>query len=198
MASNTLQVFDECKITETHVKSYNRKTGALATEKATKLGCTGKLEISSEYKTIVKNCEGVEQKSVKKITKLTGTISVHMPLAIARTVFGLSNEGLKSGVYGISDTTNTPDMCLTTKAIDLFTDEEKYICLPKIAFTTGFAKTIDNTSEEVAEVELEFNAYKDENNEFYYEACASEVDKTSIGDKWLEEFTPSMVKATTA
>ena len=109
-----------------------------------------------------------------------------------------NNEGLKPGVYGISDTTNTPDMCLTTKAIDLFTDEEKYICLPKIAFTTGFAKTIDNTSEEVAEVELEFNAYKDENNEFYYEACASEVDKTSIGDKWLEEFTPSMVKAPTA
>ena len=35
MASNTLQVFDECKITETHVKSYDRKTGALATEKAT-------------------------------------------------------------------------------------------------------------------------------------------------------------------
>lgn len=198
MANKTLQVFDECKITETHVKSYDRSTGTLSTEKATKLGCTGKLEISSEYKTIVKNCEGVEQKSVKKITKLTGTISVHMPLAIARTVFGLSNEGLKDGVYGISDTTNTPDMCLTTKAIDLFTDEEKYICLPKIAFTTGFAKSIDNTSEEVAEVELEFNAYKDENNEFYYEACASEVDKTSIGDKWLEEFTPSMVKAASA
>ena len=103
MANNTLQVFDECKITETHVKSYDRSTGELSTGKATKLGCTGKLEISSEYKTIVKNCEGVEQKSVKKITKLTGTISVHMPLAIARTVFGLSNEGLKTGVYGISD-----------------------------------------------------------------------------------------------
>lgn len=198
MANNTLQVFDECKITETHVKLYDRSTGALATGKATKLGCTGKLEISSEYKTIVKNCEGVEDKSVKKITKLTGTISVHMPLAIARTVFGLSNEGLKEGVYGISDTTNTPDMCLTTKAIDLFTDEEKYICLPKISFTTGFAKSIDNTSEEVAEVELEFTAYKDENKQFYYEACASEVDKTSIGDKWLEEFTPSIVKAASA
>lgn len=198
MANSSLQVFDECKITETHVKSYDRSTGQLVSGKATKLGCTGKLEISSEYKTIVKNCEGVEQKSVKKITKLTGTISVHMPLAIARTVFGLSNEGLKDGVYGISDTTNTPDMCLTTKAIDLFTDEEKYICLPKIAFKTGFAKSIDNTSEEVAEVELEFNAYKDENNEFYYEACASEVDETSIGDKWLEEFTPSMVKAASA
>lgn len=195
MAVKTLPVFDECKITETHVKLYDRSTGELKTEKATKLGCTGKIEISSEYKTIVKNCEGVEQKSVKKLTKLTGTISVHMPLAIARTVFGLSNNGLKNGVYGISDTSDTPDMCLTSKAIDLFTDEEKFICLPKIAFTSGFAKTIDNTSEEVAEVELEFSAYKDSNNEFYYEACASEVDKTTIADKWLEEFTPAMVKA---
>ena len=66
MTNKTLQVFDECKITETHVKSYDRSTGALATEKATKLGCTGKLEISSEYKTIVKNCEGVEEKVLRK------------------------------------------------------------------------------------------------------------------------------------
>lgn len=195
--NNTLTVFDECKITDTHVKLYDRSTGELVSGNATKLGCTGKIEISSEYKTIVKNCEGVEQKSVKKITKLTGNISVHMPLAIARTVFGLSNEGLKTGVYGISDTSNTPDMCLTTKAVDLFTDEEKYICLPKIAFTSGFAKTIDNTSEEIAEVELEFNAYKDENKEFYYEACASEIDD-SVGNSWLENFTPSLVKAPSA
>lgn len=194
MASK-VDVFDECRITDTHVKTYDRSTGKISEGKATKLGCTGKLEISTEYQTIVKNCEGVESKSVKKITKLTGTISVHMPLAIARTVFGLSNDGLADGVYGISDKTNIPDMCLTTKAIDLFSEEEKYICLPKIAFQTGFAKSIDNTSEEVAEVELEFNGYKDENNEFYYEALASEVDKTSIGDKWLEEFTPEIVKA---
>lgn len=192
---NKIEVFDECKITETHVKLYDRKTGTLSSEQATKLGCTGKLDLSAEYKTIVKNCEGVETKSVKKITKITGTISVHMPLVIARTVFGLSNEGLKDGVYGLSDTASTPDMCLTSKAIDLFTDEEKYICLPKMAITSGFAKSIDNTTEEVAEVELEINAYKDENNEFYYEACASEVDKASIADKWLKEFTPSLVKA---
>lgn len=196
--AETIKVFDECKITDTHVKLYDRKTGALATGEASKLGCTGKIELSSEYKTIVKNCEGVEEKSVKKLVKLTGKITAHMPLAIARTIFGLSNDGLAPGVYAISDTSFTPDMLLTTKAVDLFTDEEKYICLPKIAFTTGFAKSIDNSSEEVAEVELEFNAYKDENNEFYYEACASEVDKASIGDKWLEEFTPSMVKAVSA
>lgn len=197
MAQSKVEVFDECKITDTHVKTYDRKTGTLSSEKAKKLGCTGKLELSSEYKTVVKNCEGVEVKSVKKLVKLTGKISAHMPLAIARTIFGLSNEGLKDGIYGLSDTSNTPDMCLTTKAIDLFTDEEKLICLPKIAFTSGFAKTIDNTAEEVAEVELEFNAYKDENNKFYYDACASEVDTTTIASKWLEEFTPTLVKATT-
>lgn len=195
MEDKKIEVFDECKITETHVKIYDRKTGLLSSEEAQKLGCTGKIELSSEYKTIVKNCEGVEQKSVKKLTKLTGKISVHMPLAMARTVFGLSNEGLKTGVYAISDTSNIPDMCLTTKAVDLFTDEEKYMCLPKISYTTGFAKTIDNTIEELAEIELEFNSYKDENNKFYYEACASEVDKESIGDKWLKSFTPDLVKA---
>ncbi len=193
-----IETFDECKITETHAKLYDRSTGKLAESDAQRLGCTGNIEINTEYKTIVKNCEGVEQKSVKKITKLTGKISVHMPLAIARTVFGLSNEGLAEGVYGLSDKSNIPDMCLTSKAVDLFTDEEKYICLPKISFTTGFAKKIDNSSEEVAEVELEFNGYKDENGEFYYEAIASEVDKVSIGDKWLKQFTPSIVKAPAA
>lgn len=195
MATKTLTSFDECKITETHVKTYNRSTGELSTDKAQKLGCTGKIEISSEYKTIVKNCEGVEAKSVKKITKLTGNISVHMPLAMARLVFGLSNDGLKSGVYGLSDKSSVPNMCLTSKAVDLFTDEEKYICIPNLAITSGFAKTIDNTAEEIAEVTLEFNGYKDDNKEFYYEACASEVDEATIGNKWLEEFTPSLVKA---
>lgn len=197
MAQSNIEVFDECKITDTHVKTYDRKTGTLSSEKAKKLGCTGKIELSSEYKTIVKNCEGVEVNSARKLVKLTGKISAHMPLAIARTMFGLSNEGLKAGVYGLSDTSNTPKMCLTTKAIDLFTDEEKLICLPKISFTSGFAKTIDNTVEEIAEVELEFSAYKDENKQFYYEACASEVDTDTIANKWLEEFTPTLVKATT-
>lgn len=194
--AETIKVFDECKITDTHVKLYDRKTGALATGEASKLGCTGKIELSSEYKTIVKNCEGVEEKSVKKLVKLTGKITAHMPLAIARTIFGLSNDGLAPGVYAISDTSFTPDMLLTTKAVDLFTDEEKYICLPKLSFTTGFAKTIDNTVEEVAEIELEFSAYKDANKKFYYESIASEVDST-IGDKWLTNFDPTMVVAST-
>ena len=193
-ASNTVTVFDECKITETHVKLYDRKTGELTKDEASKLGCTGKIEFSPEYKTIVKNCEGVEEKSTKKLVKLTGKISVHMPLRIARIIFGLTNEGLASGVYAISDTSCAPNMLLTTKAIDLFTDEEKYMCLPKISFTTGFAKTIDNTAEEIAEVELEFSAYKDANKKFYYESIASELDD-EIGSKWLKDFDPTMVVA---
>ena len=194
MSTNTIKEFDEVRITDTHIKDYVRETGALATGEAEKMGCTGKIELSSEYKIIVKNCEGVQTKSVKKLVKLTGKMSIHMPLAIARKVFGLSNKGLKEGVYGLSDEAITPDVLLTTKAIDLFTEQEKYICLPKISFTTGFAKTIDNTVEEVAEVELEFEANKDENKQFYYEALAAEVDKESIGDKWLKEFTPELVK----
>lgn len=197
MTKNTLEKFDECKITEAHVKMYNQKTDTLSSDKATKLGCTGKIELSSEYKTIVKNCEGLETKKVKKLVKLTGNISAHMPLAIARTVFGLSNKGLKDGVYAIDDSTDTPNMCLTAKAIDLFTDEEKYMCLPKISFSTGFIKTIDNTADQVAEISLNFDAYKDENGKFYYESCASEVEDANISTKWLEEFTPTLVKATT-
>ena len=193
---NTIEEFNECKVTQAHVNTYDRKTGALTIGKANAMGCTGKINLSSEYKIIVKNCEGVEVKNVKKLVKLTGNISLHMPLSIARIVYGLSNNGLKSGVYALGDDANTPNMLFTAKVIDLFTDEEKYISIPKVAITTGFIKEIDNSSEEVAEVELEFSAYKDENNKFYYEALASEVDAATIGQKWLEEFTPSMVKAT--
>lgn len=193
--TNTIEEFNECKVTAAHVKTYDRKTGALSTEKAKAMGCTGKIETSSEYKVIVKNCEGVEVKSVKKLVKLTGNISLHMPLSIARTVYGLSNEGLKTGVYALSSDSITPDMLFTAKVIDLFSDEEKYICFPKMSITSGFAKSIDNTSEEVVEVELEFTAYKDENNKFYYEALKSEVDEESVGTKWMEEFTPTLVKA---
>lgn len=195
MANNVIEEFNECKITQAHVKTYDRSTGALSEGNASAMGCTGNIEISSEYKVIVKNCEGVEQKSVKKLVKLTGKLSMHMPLSIARTVYGLSNANLKNGVYGLSSDSSTPDMLYTAKVIDLFTEEEKYICIPKMSITTGFVKTIDNTSEEVAEVEIEFNAYKDSNNEFYYEALSSEVDATTVGNKWLEEFTPDLVKA---
>ena len=193
--NNTIEEFNECKVTSAHVKTYDRKTGVLSSEKAKAMGCTGKIETSSEYKVIVKNCEGVEVKSVKKLVKLTGNISLHMPLSIARTVYGLSNEGLKTDVYALSSDSITPDMLFTAKVIDLFSDEEKYICFPKMSITSGFAKSIDNTSEEVVEVELEFTAYKDENNKFYYEALKSEVDEASVGTKWMEEFTPALVKA---
>lgn len=193
----TIEEFNECKITAAHVKTYDRKTGVLSTDKAQAMGCTGKIETSSEYKIIVKNCEGVETKSVKKLTKLTGNISLHMPLSIARIVYGLSNEGLKTGVYAIGDDSITPDMLFTAKVIDLFSDEEKYICFPKMSITSGFVKSIDNTAEEVAEVELEFSTYKDENNKFYYEALQSEIDAAEIGSKWMEEFTPELVKAAT-
>lgn len=193
--AETVKVFDECKITDTHVKIYDRKTGELATGQATRLGCVGKLNLSSEYKSIVKNCEGIEEKKVKKLTKLTGTISVHMPLAIARTVFGLSNDGLVEGVYALSDTSQAPNMCLTTKAIDLFTEEEKLICLPNIIFTDGFAKTIDNTSEEIAEIELNFDAYRDANKKFYYDTIVSEVSDT-VANQWLTNFESSIVLKT--
>lgn len=195
METKDINEFNECRITSAHVKTYDRKTGVLSTEKSKAMGCTGAIEFSPEYKVIVKNCEGVEEKSVKKLIKLAGKIKLHMPLSIARTVYGLSNDGLKTGVYALSSKDITPNMLFTAIVIDLFSDEEKYVCLPKISITSGFAKSIDNTSEEVAEVELEFTAYKDENNKFYYEALKSEVDEASVGTKWMEEFTPALVKA---
>mgnify|MGYP006939887801 CR=1 FL=1 len=187
--------FNECRITSAHVKNYDRKTGALGTEKSQAMGCTGKFEATPEYKKVVKNCEGVEEKSVKKLVKLTGKLAIHMPMAIARIVYGLSSNGLKDGVYALGDTVETPDMLFTAKVVDLFTDEEKYISLPRISITSGFVKTIDNSSEEIAEVELEFSAYKDSEGKFYYEALASEIDDASVGSKWLEDFTPTLVKA---
>lgn len=194
MAKNIIEEFNECKITDAHVKKYDRKTGALSTEKSQRMGCTGKIDMSSEYKVVVKNCEGVEEKSVKKLIKLTGVMSLHMPLSIARSVYGLSNENLKNGVYGLSETASTPDMLFTARVIDLFSEEEKLICLPKMSITSGFAKSIDNNSEEVVEAELEFKAYKDENDEFYYEAIKSDIDE-SITKDWMESFTPELVKA---
>lgn len=196
MENTLIEEFNECKITDAHVNTYNRKTGILSTEKAKKMGCTGKIEFDPEYKNIVKNCEGVEDKRTKRLVKLAGKMSLHMPLSIARSVYGLSNEGLKTGIYAIGEKSDTPEMLYTARVIDLFTDEEKYICLPKMAISSGFAKSIDNTSEEIVEVELEFNAYKDENGKFYYEALKSELNTTDAA-KWMEEFTPALALAST-
>lgn len=196
--AKTITELNECRITEAHVKEYDRSTNTLSTSAATNMGCIGKIELTGTYQTIVKNCEGVEKKSSKILTKLTGKLNLHMPIAIARKVYGLSNDGLATGVYAldVESSSKVPNMLFTAKVIDLFSEENKLICIPYMTITSGFVKTIDNTSTEVAEVELEFSCYKDDNGKFYYEALESEAD-TTVTSKWLENFTPSLALKTT-
>ena len=186
--------YSEARISEAHVKEYDVAKGTLKEEEGQRFGCIGTLSHEPETSTIVKKCEGIEKASVTRTTKLTVTISAHVSVEILKKIYGLSNEGLAEGVYGLNSKSTAIPMLFTAAVTDVFTNKRKLIVYPRLVLTSGFAKEIDNSAEEIAESELTFDAYMDDNEQFYYEAMEDEV-SADIKQKWLTQFTPDLVKA---
>ncbi len=159
--------------------------------------CIGTVEDTADVKVITKKCRGVVR---KKRVKPTGTgvmkISLHCPWAWYVKIFGMKLATLIDGVYAYGEESVHEEFSLT----ELVEDEdgnEKYKAYPKCTVETGKATKIENGAEEVAEIELEVSYMPDEFGNGQYEALASEIDET-VAEKWLEDFTPEMVRITTA
>lgn len=159
--------------------------------------CIGSVEDTADVKVITKKCRGVVR---KKRVKATGTgvlkLSLHLPWSWYIKIFGMTDAALKDGVYAYGEDSVHGDFALT----ELVEDEdgnEKFKTYPCCTVETGKATKITNGAEEVAEVELEVSYMPDEYGNGQYEALASEVDST-ISSKWLEQFTPELVRTTTA
>ncbi|MDT1957573.1 phage tail protein [Carnobacterium divergens] len=182
-------VFDEYRITNGTIKWKGTTTS-----ESTKLGCTGKLSLETELKTVVKTCEGDEVLSIDIPTKQTGTLSLHMPVETARKAFGLNTKGLKKGVFAYGTQSRQGGGCLTFDVYDIFEEMKKLMALPNITFSGGFKWELENGNEEIAEVEIEFQSLKDEGNNFYYEALESEVEDEDVKTKWHENFSYALVK----
>lgn len=176
-------------------EDYKIIEGTIAIDKevATSFGCIGTLEGTSETETVEKKCEGAVVKSIKKVTKIAVTLTGHPYTAVLRNVAGMTNEGLKEGIYGYGDNVKSKKIVLTAKVQDM-DGNIKYIAFPNMDDVKGLNIKIDNDVTEIEMKDFEFAALKDSNNMFYYEALEKDLTDTDVKEKWLTNFTPDLVK----
>lgn len=174
-----------------NVKMRFMEDGVLG--EATAFGCTGVLGLEPETKTISKKCAGETKKEVTKTVKINGNISAHVLTAVLMEAFGLTNDGLKEGVFGFNGS-KTAQGVLTLEVVDMFEEKKLYIAIPNVSFSSGLKVNIESGQEEIAMTELAFSALKDENEYFYYQAFADDVTDTALLESWSSAFDPSLVK----
>ena len=180
--------FDDYKIIE--------GTIAIDDAVATSFGCIGTLEGTSEIETVEKKCEGAVVKTIKKVTKVDVTLTGHPYTAVLRNVAGMTNEGLKEGVYGYGANVKSKKIVFTAKVEDM-EGNIKYIAFPNMDDVKGLTIKVDNDVTEIEMKDFEFSALKDENNMFYYEALEKDLTDEEVKSKWLTNFTPDLVKIAT-
>lgn len=157
--------------------------------------CVGSCEEEMETKAITKSCRGVV---VKKIVKGTGNgtlkITLHMPWKVYTQAYGMDLDTLIEGVkaYGLN---SVHEGFSTVMDIEDEDGAEKLKAYPNCVMNTGVARKIENGAEEVAELELEISVMPDEYGNGMYEALVEELTDATVKDKWLTEFTPTLVQA---
>lgn len=179
-------------------EDYKIIEGTITVDKkvATSFGCIGTLEGTSDVETVEKKCEGTVVKSIKKVKKINVTMTGHPYTSVLRDVSGLTNEGLKEGIYGYGVDIKSKKIVFTAKIQDM-EGNIKYIAFPNMDDVKGLNIKVDNDVTEIEMKDFEFSALKDKNNMFYYEALEKDLTDTDVKEKWLTNFTPDLVKNAT-
>lgn len=158
--------------------------------------CVGKVECEAAIRNIVKNCRGsVAKKRTRPTGEGTLKVTAHIPYELYVRLHDMEREELADGVYAYGQTSLHPEVCVTADIFDE-DDNEKFKAWPRCVISTGANQSIENGSDEVAEVELEIGYMPDEFNEGFYEALADGLDE-AIKAAWLNSFTPALVRKTT-
>lgn len=160
-----------------------------------KFGCVGEIDGETEAREVVKMCAGVEVKKMIIPEKMNLSVSAHVPVEVARSIFGLSNEDLKPGVWAYGADSKGKDFIFTADVVDDFEDVVKLIAFANASNSAGFQIKVENGQDEVALLEMEYTALVDKNNKFYYEALVDELEDEAIAEEWHTKFTPELVTA---
>ena len=179
-----VEEFDDYKIVEGSIQ--------FADKSAIGFGCIGTLDATSNVEEIVKKCEGVIVKKVKRITDMTVALTGHAKIPAARDVMGLSNKGLKTGVYAYGTDTFSNPFIFAAKVLDM-DGKVKYIAFTNLENVKGLSVKVNNDTTEIEMKDFEFSALADKNKKFYYEAYEDELEDTEVKEKWLTNFTPDLV-----
>lgn len=187
MAGITEKVFSEAE-----VRKIGIKIGEAA--KADINECVGTWEEELEVKTVAKKCRGVVSKSRTKGTG-NGTIkaSMHMAQDLFAEMYGMKQEGLKDGVIAYGTKSLHPVFCVTALVLDE-DDNEKLKAYPNCTIQTALTRKVENGAEEIEEIELELAITPDEEGNGMYEAVVTDLTDEDLKTKWLESFTPELVK----
>lgn len=163
------------------------------TTKADVLTCTGKLEEEMECKTRTKKCGN---RTLKTRTKGTGNgtikIAAFVPQDMLADLHGMKREELKEGVIAYGTNSLHAVACITAEVLDE-DDNKKYKAYPNCTIQTALSRSVDNDSEDISMLELEFAAMPDEHGEGLYEAIESDLKDDTVKQKWMEEFSRSLV-----
>lgn len=193
MANNVITEFDSVSIINASIQFFKGGTK----QDGTKFGCVGQLESETEIIEIVKRCAGVEVKKVSKPQKANVTVSAHIPIDVFRNFFGLTNTGLKPGIYSYGTKSKGQNFVFTADVVDEFEEITKLIAFSNCSSATGLKFTIENGAEEVALLELEYTALPDDRQEIYYEALVPELDDDEVAKDWHKDFTPELIELPT-
>lgn len=187
MAGITEKVFSEAEVRKIGIKIGEA-------EKADINECVGTWEEELEVKTVTKKCRGVVSKSRTKGTG-NGTIkaSMHMAQDLFAEMYGMKQEGLKDGVIAYGTKSLHPVFCVTALVLDE-DDNEKLKAYPNCTIQTALTRKVENGAEEIAEIELELAITPDEEGNGMYEAVVTDLTDEELKTKWLESFTPELVK----
>jgi hypothetical protein len=186
LAETQIKEFDAVRITNFAIK-YKGET------ESTEFGCVGTLGGETVLITKTKNCEGVPAKKKSVPVSMNLTVNAHIKVDTARKIWGLSNDGLKPGIYAYGGDSKSAQFCLTADVIDEFEDVVKKIAFPNSSSTTGLTLNVENGAEEIAQLELSFEVLMDELRKLYYEAFEVDMDET-IKTQWHQNFSPELVK----
>lgn len=161
--------------------------------------CNGSIEVETETTTKSKTCGGQVIKEITKPTKMTVTVSAHVPVEVFRRVYGIKHdEALKTGVYSYGKGSRGERFALSAELVDEFEDNTKLISFLKAAVQDALKFTIDSTEDEVSMMELAITAYQDELGYWYHEAIEAELEESEglTKEKWMTSLKPADLKKT--
>lgn len=189
MATTIIEEFDAVSIRNASIQFIKNGTQ----EQGTKFGLVGQIEGETELSELTKKVGNLEVKKVVKPNKMNLTVSGHIPVKVLRDYFGLTNLNLKPGIYAYGTLSKGHRFVFTADVVDEFEDLVKLIAFANCNNTSGFKITIENGSDEVAMMELEFTVLADDLGNFYYETLVAELSDQTVAENWHKEFKSTLV-----
>lgn len=185
----------ETDFTEVEIKKLGIRIGAAT--KADVLDCVGKLEEEMNCKTMTKKCGS---RILKTRTKGTGDgtakVSAYVPQDMLADLHGMNRTELKDGVIAYGMNSLHAVACITVEVLDE-DNNPKHKAYPNCTIQTALSRSVDNDSEDISMLELEFAIMPDEYGEGLYEAVEDDLKDETVKQKWMEEFSRKLVEADT-